>query len=131
MFQQLAFVFLGGAAGAVLREFLMLTIPAEDGFPYSILAANVVASFVLGLMTSLGERGVLGSSASLFVGTGLTGGMSTFSSFAYATFVLLTASETGAAIGIAYAVASLLIGFLSVLSGLKLGLISDRGSDAR
>ncbi|MGW9229730.1 CrcB family protein [Pseudorhizobium sp. NPDC055634] len=122
MFQQVILVFLGGAVGATLRELLMLTVPTgHEGFPYSIFVANVVASYVLGLTNSLHSGGSIGTNANLFVGTGLTGGMSTFSSFVYATFVLLTTSEIGVMVGVTYAVASLVIGFLAVLAGLATG----------
>jgi len=122
MFRAIVLVFIGGAVGAVIRELLMLQIPdGRDGFPWSIFVANVVASFVLGLVNGLHSRGALGSDANLLVGTGVTGGMSTFSSFAYATFVLWTTSEIGASVGIVYALASLAVGLAAVLLGLKVG----------
>ena len=43
-------VFVGGALGALLREFFMLTVPPlADGFPLDILAANLLAAFLLGV----------------------------------------------------------------------------------
>jgi CrcB protein len=130
MFQQVILVFLGGAVGATLREFLMLAVPTpQDGFPYSIFVANVAASFVLGMTNGLYSGGAIGTNSNLFVGTGLTGGMSTFSSFAYATFALLVASEIGLTVGLAYAVASVVVGFIAVIAGLKVGsVVSGSGS---
>ena len=128
MLQQVILVFLGGAVGATLRELLMLTVPTgQDGFPYSIFVANVVASYVLGLTNSLSSGGTIGTNANLFVGTGLTGGMSTFSSFVYATFVLLVTSQIGLTVGIAYAAASLVIGFVAVLAGIATGEMLSKG----
>ena len=86
-----ALVFLGGSAGAVLRELLMLVIPRlADNFPLDILVANLVASFVLGLVTVLCRRHVVSDGINLLVGTGVAGGLSTFSSFAYGTVVLMS-----------------------------------------
>lgn len=117
-------VFLGGAVGATLRELLMLSIPTpHDGSPFSIFVANVVASYLLGLTSSLYSGGLIGTNSNLFVGTGLTGGMSTFSSYVYATFVLLITSEISLTVGVLYALASLAIGFAAVLAGLGSGSI--------
>ena len=47
-------VFVGGAVGAMLREFIMLMVPnLADSFPLDILVANLVATFLLGLTTAL------------------------------------------------------------------------------
>ena len=130
MLQTVILVFLGGAVGATIRELLMLGVPTgRDGFPYSIFVANIVASFVLGLVNGLHSHGAIGTRANLFVGTGLTGGMSTFSSFVYATFVLLTTSTIGLSVGLLYAVLSLLIGFVAVLLGLRAGEMLSRQGD--
>jgi len=117
-----ALVFTGGAVGAVIRELLMLGVPtARDGFVWSIFVANVVASFILGWVNGLHSRNAIGADANLFLGTGLTGGMSTFSSLVYATFVLLAGSAVGARVGLVYAGANLVIGFVLMAAGLKLG----------
>jgi len=94
---------------------------ARDGFVWSIFVANVVASFVLGLVTGLHSRGALGVDANSLLGTGLTGGMSTFSSFVYGAFALFAASQIGASAGLLYAGASLIVGFALMLLGLKIG----------
>ncbi len=115
-----ALVFIGGAVGAVIRELLMLGVPtAKDGFVWSIFVANVVAAFILGTVTALHSRNALGSDANLLLGTGLTGGMSTFSSLVYATFVLLAGSAVGA--GVLYIGANLIVGFALALAGFKFG----------
>ena len=52
-----ALVFFRWGAGAVLRELLILVIPRlADDFPLDILVANLVASFLLGLVTGLCRR---------------------------------------------------------------------------
>jgi fluoride exporter len=115
-------VFVGGALGAVLRELLMLVVPeGSRGFPLDILAANLVASFVLGLVTTLHSRKAVSDRVHTHIAVGICGGLSTFSSFTYASAVLLKASMTSAVIAVAYVVSSLVLGYLAVIGGLKLG----------
>lgn len=115
-------VFIGGAIGAMGREFLMLGVPnLADGFPMAILVANIVAAFLLGLVTGLHKRRVVNDDVNTMVGTGIMGGLSTFSSFAYGSVVLMTASASGAALSILYVLVSLGLGYGAVLLGLRLG----------
>ncbi len=61
-------VFIGGALGAVLREFSMLMVPnLADNFPLDILVANLVAAFLLGLVTSLHRRQIVPEGAEMLV----------------------------------------------------------------
>ncbi len=122
MIKIIAVVFVGGAVGAILREFLMLIVPSlADGFPLDILAANLVASFLLGFATALHGRKVLSDGVNSLMGTGIAGGLSTFSSFAYGVAVLATASATSAVVPFAYVVVSLVLGYVAVTAGLMLG----------
>ena len=115
-------VFIGGALGAVLREFLMLVVPTvADGFPLDILAANLVAACLLGFIAALHERKGASDSIYALLGTGITGGLSTFSSFAYASAVLMKASIAGAVVALAYVLTSLVLGYIAVIVGMKLG----------
>jgi CrcB protein len=113
-----AMVFLGGGAGAVLRELLMLVIPRlADNFPLDILVANLVASFVLGLVTVLCRRHVVSDGINLRVGTGIAGGLSTFSSFAYGTVVLMSGSAASLVVASAYVLIGLFLGYVAVVCG--------------
>ena len=115
-------VFVGGAVGAIAREFLMLVIPApSEGFPLDILVANVVASLLIGISTGRHNRNVINDGWHLMVTTGIMGGLSTFSSFAYASSVLMKASMTGALVAAAYVLISLVLGYVAVIVGMKLG----------
>ena len=115
-------VFVGGALGAMLREFVMLVVPdLADGFPLDILVANLVAAFVLGIVAALRGRQLVSEDVYMLVGTGIAGGLSTFSSFAYAVAMLTTASTASVVIAWAYAVISLVLGYIAVIVGLKLG----------
>ena len=115
-------VFVGGALGAMLREFAMLVVPhLSDGFPLDILVANLVAAFLLGLVAALRSRQFVSEGVYMLVGTGITGGLSTFSSFAYAVAMLTMASTASAIVASAYVAISLVLCFIAVVVGMKLG----------
>jgi CrcB protein len=115
-------VFVGGALGAMLREFLMLMVPqGSRGFPSDILVANLVAALLLGIVAALHSRKVASDGVYALLGTGITGGLSTFSSFAYGSAALMARSMTGAAVALAYVLISLVTGYIAVIVGLKLG----------
>jgi CrcB protein len=117
-----ALVFVGGALGATLREFLMLTVPqGSRGFPLDILVANLAAALLLGLAAALHSRKAASDGGYALIGTGITGGLSTFSSFAYGSVVLMTHSTTSAVIALLYVLISLVTGYIAVIVGLKLG----------
>ncbi|WP_374834030.1 CrcB family protein [Paenochrobactrum pullorum] len=122
MINTIILVFIGGAVGAMLREFLMLGVPnLSNGIPMSILVANVVASFLLGLATGLYKKGILSSGVNTLLATGVMGGLSTFSSFVYGAYVLMSGSTAGVVPAIAYLVLSIVIGYVAVLLGLRIG----------
>lgn len=115
-------VFIGGAVGSIAREFLMLLVPTlSRGFPLDILVANVVASLLIGFSAGRHSRKVINDGWHLMVTTGIMGGLSTFSSFAYASSVLMSASMTSALVAAAYVLISLVLGYIAVTVGLRLG----------
>jgi fluoride exporter len=115
-------VFVGGAVGSTLREFIMLMVPnLADGFPLDILVANLVATFLLALVTALHRRQIVSDKTNMLIGTGIMGGLSTFSSFAYGAVVLMSASTASAVVASVYVVISLVLGYIAVAVGLKLG----------
>lgn len=121
MFNTIILVFLGGAVGAVARELLMLTVPdLADGFPLSIFVANIVASFLLGIASGLFEKGALSQNANLFIATGVMGGLSTFSSFVYGGYVLMTGGANGVSVALTYLIASVIIGAIALYAGARL-----------
>jgi len=115
-------VFVGGAVGAVAREFLMLLVPTPShGFPLDILVANVVASLLIGFSAGRYNRRAINAGWHLTVTTGAMGGLSTFSSFVFASSVLMKASMTGALVAAAYVVISLVMGYAAVIVGMTIG----------
>ncbi|HEY0381669.1 MAG TPA: fluoride efflux transporter CrcB [Candidatus Elarobacter sp.] len=86
-----AAVAVGGALGAVLR-FLVGTWFLQrfgPGFPWGTFAINVSGAFALGVVVQLAQTRLgLNPYARVFVATGVLGGYTTFSAFAYETYVL-------------------------------------------
>jgi fluoride exporter len=120
--RQALLVFVGGAVGAIVRELLMLFVPKlSRGFPLDILIANVAASLLIGFSTARHNRKAVDDSWHLMVTTGTMGGLSTFSSFVYASTVLMKASTTGALVAGAYVLISLVIGYVAVVAGMRIG----------
>ncbi|WP_322997309.1 CrcB family protein [Castellaniella sp.] len=119
-------VFIGGGIGAVVRELFMRFSPTGlGGFPLDILLANLLACLLLGLVAAARAQGRIGDQFYLFMATGVTGGLSTFSSFAYGPVVLMSGSSMGLLIAVAYVLISLALGYLAMLAGGRLG--KDRG----
>jgi fluoride exporter len=126
MARMIMLIFVGGAVGAMLREYAMMMVPNPvDNFPLDILASNLLAALLLGLVTALHRRKVVSAGAEVLLGTGLAGGLSTFSSFIYGAVVLMSASTASAVVASAYVAISLVLGYIAVIVGLKLG---GRGS---
>ncbi len=128
MINTLILVFVGGAFGAMLREFFMLMIPhLSDGFPLDIFVANVLAALLLGVASALHTRKIMSDDVNTLVGTGIMGGLSTFSSFVYGAVVLMSASTASMGVALAYLGLSIVLGFVAVMIGQKLG--GQRASD--
>jgi fluoride exporter len=91
-----------------------------DGFPMDILVANLVATFLLALVTALHRRQIVSDRTNILIGTGIMGGLSTFSSFVYGAVVLMSASTASAVVASVYVVISLILGYIAVTVGLRL-----------
>jgi CrcB protein len=73
------------------------------------------------IIAALHRQRVVSDGVNMLVGTGIWGGLSTFSSFVYGTVVLMSASMTGAIVASTYVVVSLVLGYIAIVIGLKLG----------
>lgn len=74
----------GGAAGAVLRHFFnnALTAWLGGGFPWGIFAANVLGSFIMGVLVSFfAQAWDPPQEIRAFLTVGLLGAFTTFSAF--------------------------------------------------
>lgn len=112
------YVMLGGALGAALRYGLslwMAPIALGLGFPVATLLANVLGSFVLGVLLELCGRGIWPEVVRLSVGVGVLGAFTTFSTFSVETEQLWAAGQQNRAV--VYAVLSVLGGVLAAFLG--------------
>lgn len=83
-------VFVGGGLGSVLRYFLGLLFQKSSlSLPIATLTANVGACIVFALSIPLIQNKVHEPSLRLFLLTGFCGGLSTFSTFGYETWLLM------------------------------------------
>lgn len=113
-------VALGGALGAALRYGLGAWLQGfSAAFPYSTLFINVSGSLFVGLVLRLSLEGALSGEARLFLAVGVCGGYTTFSTFSYELLALVQGGEWGKAF--LYASLSLVLGFLAVWLGYRLG----------
>jgi CrcB protein len=117
----LLFVMLGGALGAGARHLtarLMLSLLGAS-FPYGTLTVNVVGGLAMGLLAgSLTRLGAQGEAWRLFLGVGVLGGFTTFSSFSLETVVLAERGAVGLAAG--YVLLSVAGSIAALVGGLTL-----------
>ncbi len=107
-------MFTGGAIGTLARAVLSHAFPhSPTTWPWPTFAVNVVAAFLLGyFVTRLQERLPLSSYRRPLLGTGLCGGLSTFSTMQVELLKMLDAHAYGLAIS--YAAASVAAGYLAI-----------------
>jgi CrcB protein len=80
------------AGGGLTRYYLSGWVYAQMGrsFPYGTLAVNSIGAYMIGLIMALGMRSTLiPDTLRLGLTVGFLGGLTTFSTFSYETFVLL------------------------------------------
>ena len=87
----LLLVIAGGLIGAPLRYLTDLLVQArhDSVFPWGTFAVNVIGSLVLGLVLGAAASGAVPASFVAFVGTGICGALTTFSTFGFETVRLL------------------------------------------
>jgi len=112
--RELAAVFAGGAAGTALRAALGKALPhAATSWPWATFAVNIAAAFLLGyVVTRLQERLPPSNYPRPLLGTGVCGGLSTFSTMQVELLSMIDAHAYGLAVG--YAAASLAAGYAAL-----------------
>ncbi|RSS82463.1 fluoride efflux transporter CrcB [Streptomyces sp. WAC06614] len=100
-------VLVGGALGAPLRYLTDRAVQArhDSVFPWGTFTVNALGSLVLGSLTGALLVGGASSRLGLFLGTGLCGALTTYSTFSYETLRLaerghrfLAAANVGASV---------------------------------
>lgn len=118
--RELAAVFAGGALGTLARAgFEELAAPDPGRWPWPTFTVNVVGAFLLGVfVTRLLERLPVSSYRRPFLGTGLCGGLTTFSTMQVETLTMVEHGHYGLAAG--YVAASIAVGLLAAYLGTML-----------
>ena len=112
--RELAAVFVGGALGTLARAVLAtVAAPYPDQWPWATFVVNIVGAFLLGYFTTrLLERLPLSSYRRPLLGTGLCGGLTTFSTMQVETLRMIEHHHYGLAA--AYTVGSIAAGLVAV-----------------
>lgn len=110
-------VAVGGMLGATARYAIGQGWPTPaGGFPWSTFVINLTGCFALGvLMSYVTDREGLHPLTRPFLGTGIIGGYTTFSTYAVETNDLLLTRHP--ALGLGYLALSVLLGLAAVLAG--------------
>ncbi len=113
-------VALGGALGSVARWAVAEALPHASGqLPWATLLTNVVGCALIGvLMVLVAERWRDQRLVRPFLGTGILGGFTTFSTYVVDTRTLVATGH--AAVAAAYLLGTLVAGLLAVVLGLRL-----------
>lgn len=112
--REIVAVFAGGALGTAARAGLAEAFPHSPvSWPWPTFAVNMVAAFLLGyFVTRLQERLPLSSYRRPLLGTGLCGGLSTFSTMQVELLKMLSAHAWGLAAG--YTAVSVIAGYAAI-----------------
>ena len=112
--REIAAIFAGGALGTAARAGLADAFPhSPASWPWPTFAVNIVAAFLLGyFVTRLQERLPLSAYRRPLLGTGLCGGLSTFSTMQVEILKMISAGAWGLAV--AYAAVSIVAGYAAL-----------------
>lgn len=125
----LAAISVGGALGAVARYLVGLAMPYEPhGWPWSTLLVNVSGCLLIGvLMVLVLEVWVAHRLVRPFLGVGVLGGYTTFSTYAVDVQQLIAAGRPGLAL--AYLAATVIAALVAVQAGISAtrALVPRRG----
>jgi CrcB protein len=112
--RELGAIFAGGFLGAVARAELTEALPRHGGqWPWATFIVNIAGAFMLGYFTTrLQERLPLSAYRRPLLGTGICGGLTTFSTMQLELVDLLDDGHAGMAL--AYSLSSIVVGFAAV-----------------
>ena len=112
-------VMIGGAIGAGARHLVGQAMLARfgPGFPWWTLSINIIGGLLMGLLIgALARSSDAGETARLFIGVGVLGGFTTFSSFSMEFWMLFERGQNAQAA--AYVLASVIGAILACGLGL-------------
>lgn len=113
-------IFTGGFVGAIARAELLGALPERVGsWPWATFIANLVGAFLLGYFTTrLQERLPVSAYRRPLLGTGLCGGLTTFSTMQLEILRMLDSRDLGLAA--AYALTSVVVALIAVAAATNL-----------
>jgi len=121
--KQVLLVFLGGGIGSALRYAIgRIFNTSSAGYPWDTFSVNIIGSLLIGVFMGIAlKNNNLSGNQTLLLVTGLCGGFTTFSAFAYENQQFLKEGDlTSFAI---YTLGSLSLGILAVFLGLVISKI--------
>lgn len=109
--------FIGSVSRYLVSQFLQKTF--ETTFPLGTMTVNIIGSFLIGIIYALSEQSeIISAEWRIFLAVGFCGGFTTFSSFAYENFSMLSVQQY--LYSALYAGLSLILGLLAVYLGVQI-----------
>lgn len=121
MIKYILIVGLGGGIGSILRYLCQKWIYGfyPHPFPWATFAVNILGCFLIGVLYAITEKtSLLNAEWRIFLTTGLCGGFTTFSTFAFENMTLLKSGDTG--YFILYTTLSVILGIAAVFGAIAL-----------
>lgn len=109
---------IGGGAGSILRYLCQKWVNEsyQHDFPLATFLVNICGCFLIGILYGMGEKGnILSPQTRLLLITGLCGGYTTFSTFAFENWNLIRTGDH--LYFLLYAAGSLVLGIAAVYIG--------------
>lgn len=126
--RELLLVGSGGFIGSVARYLMSGAVTqasTASRFPFGTLAVNTLGCLIIGMLSGLAEQsGAFSANTRLLLFTGVLGGFTTFSAFAFETYFL--GREQLWSLALANVVAQLVIGLVAVIIGHQGALLASR-----
>jgi|SRR5882724_5640196 len=121
MIKNILLVSIGGAIGSVMRYLCQKWIYQlyPHPFPWGTFLVNIVGCFLIGIFFAASEKSTfLTADWRLFLTTGLCGGFTTFSAFAFENMNLIRTGDI--TYFLLYTISSAVLGILAVFGGVAL-----------
>lgn len=121
MIKSILLIGLGGGIGSIARYFCQKWFAdnIQHPFPWGTFVVNILGCFLIGVFYALSEKSTLLSPQTrLFLITGLCGGFTTFSTFAFENTNLLRSGDM--VYTLLYVGASVILGIGAVFAGIGL-----------
>ncbi len=119
LFKNILLVGAGGGAGSILRYLCQKWFAenVQHPFPWGTFIVNISGCLLIGIIYALSERSTLLSPQTrLLLITGLCGGFTTFSAFAFENMTLLRSGDT--LYFFLYAIGTVVLGIAAVFGGI-------------